>query len=273
MKISIIGNGMVGGAVARVFQDAVIYDPPKGIGSIDEVNATDVVFICVPTPYTKDGCDISLVRESLKILKPRIEADPSAEVKEDLHIEVPKIVVIKSTIIPGTTDKLQAEFPQHKILFNPEFLTEETADQDMKYPERQIIGFTYKSYNVARDIMKILPLATEEHIVPAHVAEFAKYACNSWFATKVAKNNELYDIFTAYTGSDKDFEKVIDCISTDRRVGRSHLKVWHKGSRGFGGKCLPKDLNAFIHFAKELMVDTPISTSVKEYNDKLSPQK
>lgn len=273
-KIAVIGQGMVGGAVARVFPDAILYDPPKGIGSIDELNKADVVFICVPTPYTKDGCDTSLVEESLKILKPRIESDPCAEVPEDLHIEVPKIVVIKSTVIPGTTNRLQANYPQHKILFNPEFLTEETADQDMKYPERQIIGFTDKSYNVARDIMKILPLATEEHIVPSYVAEFAKYACNSWFATKVAKNNELYDIFTAYTGSDKDFEKVIDCISTDRRIGRSHLKIWHKGSRGFGGKCLPKDLNAFIHFAnKDLGIKTPISTATKEYNDKLAPKK
>jgi UDPglucose 6-dehydrogenase len=255
MKIGICGLGMVGGAVARVFPDAILYDPPKGIGSIEELNKADVVFICVPTPYTKDGCDTSLVEESLKILRES------------------KIVVIKSTVIPGTTNRLQANYPQHKILFNPEFLTEETADQDMKYPERQIIGFTDKSYNVVRDIMKILPLATEEHIVPSYVAEFAKYACNSWFATKVAKNNELYDIFTAYTGDDKEFEKVIDCISTDRRIGRSHLKIYHKGSRGFGGKCLPKDLNAFIHFANGLGVKTPISTSTKEYNDKLSPKK
>lgn len=272
-RTAIIGQGMVGGAVSRVFPDAILYDPPKGIGSIDELNKSDVVFICVPTPYTKDGCDTSLVEESLKILKPKIESDPSAEVPEDLHIEVPKIVVIKSTVIPGTTNRLQAQFPQHKILFNPEFLTEETADQDMRYPERQIIGFTDKSYNVARDILKILPLATEEHIVPSFVAEFAKYACNTWFATKVAKNNELYDVFTAYGGNDEQFEKMIDCVSTDRRIGRSHLKIFHKGYRGFGdetsSKCLPKDLRAFIKFANDMGVDTPISSTTSKYNEKL----
>lgn len=274
-KIGIIGaGGMVGRAVGRVFQDAILYDPPKGLGSVEEINEADVVFICVPTPYTKNGCDTSLVEDSLKLLKPKIESDPSPEVMEDLHIEVPKIVVIKSTVIPGTTNRLQANYPQHKILFNPEFLTEETADQDMKYPERQIIGYTKESYSVSRTILKLLPLAQEEYIVPSHVAEFAKYACNTWFATKVAKNNELYDIFTAYCGTDKDFEKVIDCVSGDKRIGRSHLKVWHKGSRGFGGKCLVKDLNSFINFAnEELGVKTPISESVKEYNDKLSPNK
>ena len=255
MKIAIIGLGMVGGSVSKVFPDAILYDPPKGIGSVEELNTADVVFICVPTPYTKDGCDTSLVEQSLNILKDS------------------KIVVIKSTIIPGTTQRLQDKFPQHKILFNPEFLTEETADQDMKYPERQIIGFTEQSYNVARDIMKILPLATEEFIVPAFIAEFCKYACNTWFAVKVAKNNELYDIFTKFGGTGEQFEKMIDCVSMDRRIGRSHLKVFHKGSRGFGGKCLPKDLNAFIHFANRLGVETPISTSAKEYNDKLSPNK
>jgi len=254
-KIAIIGLGMVGGALAKTFKEPILYDPPKGIGSIEELNTADIVFICVPTPYTKTGCYTYFVKESIRLLTS------------------PKIVVIKSTVEPGTTHKLQAEFPQHKILFNPEFLTESTAYQDMNYPERQIIGFTLNSYNVSREIMKLLPLAQEEYIVPCHIAEFAKYACNSWFATKVAKNNELYDIYKAYTGGGKDFDKVIDCISSDKRIGRSHLEIFHKGERGFGGKCLPKDLNSFIHFAKELGVETPISTSVKEYNDKLSPNK
>ena len=273
-KIAIVGLGMVGGAVAKTFQNPILYDPPKGIGSIDELNEADIVFICVPTPYVKGkGCDTSLVEETLKILKPKIVQDVAPESHEDLEIPQAKIVVIKSTVIPGTTAKLQAKYPQHKILFNPEFLTESTADQDMNYPERQIIGFTPNSYDVSRKILKILPLAQEEHIVPSHIAEFAKYACNSWFATKVAKNNELYDIYHAYRGSGEGFDKVINCISGDKRIGRSHLEIFHNGSRGFGGKCIPKDLNAFLELGKELEVDMPISKATKEYNEKLSPNK
>lgn len=273
-KIAIVGIGMVGGAVAKIFDNPIIYDPPKGIGSVEELNEADIVFVCVPTPYIQGkGCDTSLVEETLSLLKPKIVKDIAPESYEDLEIPQAKIVVIKSTIIPGTTYKLQAKFPQHKIIFNPEFLTEESADQDMKFPERQIIGTTPNSYNIARKIMKLLPLAQEEYIVPAHIAEFAKYACNTWFATKVAKNNELYDIYRTYTGDDKDFDKVIDCISGDKRIGRSHLQVWHKGSRGYGGKCLPKDMKAYLEFAKELKVNTPISISVDKYNDLLSPNK
>lgn len=273
-KIAIVGMGMVGGAVAKIFDNPIIYDPPKGIGSVEELNEADIVFVCVPTPYIQGkGCDTSLVEETLSLLKPKIVQDIAPESHEDLEIPQAKIVVIKSTVIPGTTDKLQGKFPQHKIIFNPEFLTEESADQDMKFPERQIIGTTPNSYNVARKIMKLLPLAQEEYIVPAHIAEFAKYACNTWFATKVAKNNELYDIYRAYKGDDKDFDKVIDCVSGDKRIGRSHLQVWHKGSRGYSGKCLPKDMKAYLEFAKELKVNTPISISVDKYNDLLSPNK
>ncbi len=273
-KIAIVGMGMVGGAVAKIFDNPIIYDPPKGIGSVEELNEADIVFVCVPTPYVKGkGCDTSLVEETLSLLKPKMVKDIAPESHEDLEIPQAKIVVIKSTVIPGTTDKLQGKFPQHKILFNPEFLTESTADQDMKFPERQIIGTTPNSYNVARKIMKLLPLAQEEYIVPAFIAEFAKYACNTWFATKVAKNNELYDIYCAYRGSGEGFDKVIDCVSGDKRIGRSHLQIFHKGSRGYGGKCLPKDMKAYLEFADHLLVEAPISKAVDKYNDKLSPNK
>jgi len=140
--------------------------------------------------------------------------------------------------LPGTTSKLQLSFPDLKILFNPEFLTEVTADQDMEFPDRQILGYTKESYNVSKDVMLQLPLATFEKIVPAYVAEFCKYAANTWFSAKVAKNNEMYDLFMKFNQSEEDYKDMISCISGDRRIGRTHLKVWHKGYRGYGGKCL-----------------------------------
>jgi UDPglucose 6-dehydrogenase len=254
-KIAIIGSkGMVGGAMKRYFKkrDDVtlfLYDK-NGEGSMKDVNKADYVYVCVPTPYTTK-CDTSIVEEVVD------------------QLEGSKAVIIKSTVIPGTTDKLQAKYPQHKILFNPEFLTEVTADQDMNFPDRQIIGYTEESYNIVDIILEQLPLAHAEHKVLASVAEFAKYACNTWFAVKVAKNNELYDVFMKFGGNDVQFEKLIDCISTDKRVGRSHLQVWHKGYRGYGGKCLPKDTKALISFAKKLKVETPVSSAADKYNDRL----
>jgi len=258
-KIGIIGTGMVGGALKRYFKKKkyklYTYDI-NGEGSIKEVNKADFIYICVPTPYREGiGCDMTEVGKAIS------------------QIEGEKVIIIKSTITPGTTEKIQSQFPKHKILFNPEFLTEETADADIEFPDRQIVGFTIESYNVASHILKQLPLATYEAIVPAFIAEFIKYAANTWFSVKVTKNNELYDIFKKYGGSDKEFEAMIDGLSADKRIGRTHLEVWHKGYRGYDGKCLPKDTKAFIDFAKKMKVKTPLMSASDKYNEKIRKEK
>lgn len=245
MKIAILGIGMVGGALSKVLDNSVLYDPPKGIGNIDDVNKCDVIFICVPTP---GECDLTIMEEAISELRGN------------------KIVVIKSTVLPGTTDYFQKKYPQHKFLFNPEFLTEATADQDMRYPDRQIIGYTKESFTVAEDIMLMLPLAPFERIVPVKEAEMAKYYNNAWFATKVIFANQIYDICQA-TGI--DYDSVRNMAAADKRVGKSHLDVLHKGYRGFGGKCLPKDLNAIIKFAKDNNVKVPLLEITKKINDTL----
>ena len=245
MKKAIIGCGMVGGALARVLDNPILYDPPKGIGNIDDVNECDVIFVCVPTP---GECDLTIMKKVL------------AEIKGN------KIIVIKSTVLPGTTDYFQKKYSQHKFLFNPEFLTESTADQDIKYPDRQLIGYTDKSFTIAGDIMLMLPLAPFERIVPAKEAEMAKYYNNAWFSTKVIFANQIYDICEK---AGINYNSVKDMASADKRVGRSHLDVLHKGYRGFGGKCLPKDLDAILKFAKQKKVKVPLLEITKKINDTL----
>jgi nucleotide sugar dehydrogenase len=154
-------------------------------------------------------------------------------------------------------------------LFNPEFLTELTADQDMCYPDRQIIGYTKESYNAAGDILQILPLAPFERIMPATEAEMVKYYGNTWFATKVIFANQLYDLCQKLG---IDYDRVMEAAAADKRIGRSHLEVWHKGYRGFGGKCLPKDLKAFIQLADEKAVDLKLHKTVDAINDELLRQ-
>jgi UDPglucose 6-dehydrogenase len=253
-KVGIIGVGMVGGALSRYFQkkegvELFLYDKGKNLGSPQEVNKAEIVFICVPTPYLKGkGFDLSYVEDAVQNLRGE------------------KIVVIKSTVLPGTTEMLQKKYPQHKFLMNPEFLTEETADQDMCYPDRQIIGYTKKSYSVSGDVMQLLPLAPFQRILPATEAEMVKYFGNTWFSTKVIFANEMYDLCQKLG---IDYDRMVEAAAADKRIGRTHLNVWHKGYRGYGGKCLFKDMKAFIQFADQKGVDLKLHKIVDEINEKL----
>ncbi len=253
LKIGIIGVGMVGGAIRNYFEkkdkQVFLYDKGRNEGSMEEVNKADVIFVCVPTPYDEQkGFDLSFVQEACS------------------RIDSGKIVVIKSTVLPGTTEKLQEQYPEQKFLFNPEFLTELTADQDMGYPDRQIVGYTEKSHNVAGDVLLLLPLAPFEKILPATEAEMIKYFGNNWFAVKVAFANQMYDLCQKIG---VNYDNIMESASADKRIGRSHLEVLHKGYRGYGGKCLPKDIRALIQFADKNGVDMKLHKTVEEINNKL----
>jgi UDPglucose 6-dehydrogenase len=256
-KIGIVGLGMVGGALQKYFEkkpnyQLFLYDKYKKIGSMEDVNKADYIYLCVPTPFKGEvGCDTSIVESIIK------------------EIDRGKVVVIKSTVIPGTTDKLQDLYPHIKLMFNPEFLTEATADQDMEFPDRQIIGYTTISYGKVKEVLLQLPLAPFERMYPAFIAEFIKYGGNCWFCHKVAKNNELYDLFRAFGGTDEDFLQVVNGMSADKRIDRTHMKIYHKQKRGYGGKCLPKDSKALLMLAKKLKVEMPVLSAVDKYNDKL----
>ena len=241
-KVAIAGMGMVGGALEKCLDNPILYDPPKGIGSVAELNEADIVFVCVPTPY-KEGFDLSFVISLLD------------------ELEDGKIVVLKSTILPGTTDHLQKEYPQHKFLFNPEFLTEATADQDARYPDRQILGYTQQSYTSCTEVMNLLPLAPCEKIMPAKEAEMVKYFNNTWFATKVIFANQMYDLCHKL---DLDYDRLVEAAAADKRIGRTHLNIFHKGYRGYGGKCLPKDIDAFSN-----KFNISLLKQVKKINDEL----
>lgn len=253
IKLGIMGVGMVGGALKKYFEKIgitpFVYDKGLALGSVEDVNNADMIFVCVPTPFDENnGFDLSYVKEACN------------------NIKGEKIIVIKSTVIPGTTEKLQKEYPQHKFLFNPEFLTELTADQDMSYPDRQIVGYTKESFTVAEDLLLILPLAPFEKIMPATEAELVKYFGNTWFATKVAFANQMYDLCQKVGAN---YDVIAESASADKRIGRSHLEVWHKEYRGYGGKCLPKDIKALIQFATTSGMDLKLHKMVEDINKQL----
>jgi UDPglucose 6-dehydrogenase len=254
-KAGIVGTGMVGGAMQKYLSrkeglELFVYDKGKNEGSKEDVNKAEIVFICVPTPYLKDGkgFDLSYVEETMGWL------------------EGEKVVVIKSTVMPGTTEMLQKKYPNHKLLMNPEFLTEETADQDMMYPDRQIVGYTEQSQTVAGDVMQLLPLAPFERMLPATEAETVKYFGNTWFAVKVSFANQMYDLCQAIG---VDYDRIVEAAAADKRIGRTHLNIFHKGYRGYGGKCLPKDIKAIIQLADSKGVDLKLHKAAEEINKKL----
>ena len=257
-RIAIMGTGMVGGALDRFFRtqniEAGTFDPPKGYADVSVLKNAEVIFVAVPTPYYLDGSgfDDSFLRGA-------IEAIPEAG----------KTIVLKSTILPGTTDRFQELYPQHRILFNPEFLTESTADHDMQMPERQIIGYTPQSRRDAELVLGLLPSASFEKIVPARVAEMVKYFGNAFYALKVSYANQMYDLCQKLN---IDYEQVKDCAKAEPMVGTSHLEIFHRGYRGYGGKCLPKDTRSLIQLAEKAGINMSVLKAAEMYNNQLGEQ-
>lgn len=249
-----MGVGWVGGAVARYFDDAgfgpLRYDPPKGLGSDAELAAADVVFVCLPTPFDEraGGFDLSYVRKGVS------------------SIPGSKTVVIKSTVLPGTTEALQKEFPQHRFLFNPEFLRQSTADADFRVPDRQIVGATAAGAGDAERVLALLPAAPFTKVISATEAETVKYFGNCFLAMKVVFANQVFDLCERIGVA---YDVVKDCAAADPRIGASHLQVVHDGYRGYGGSCFPKDMRAFIQLGDRAGLDLTLLKTCERLNKEI----
>jgi len=236
-KVGIIGNGVVGEAQSFAFSpisNVKIYDknPLKSTHSSKEVNQCDIVFVCVPTPMNSNGS------QNLEYINEVFEA----------ATEVP-IYVIKSTILPGTTDKLQKKYPNLKIIFSPEFLTERTAKLDTITQSRVIFGGNIMYTKEVENLYKQRFMNRHFIHTDTITSELIKYMNNTFFATKVSIMNEfkkLSDIVGA------DWETALHGFAADGRVGDSHLHVpGPDGKLGYGGTCFPKDVNALLTLAKD----------------------
>ena len=228
-KIAVIGQGFVGGSLSTTFEErgfkVIRYSLEKEfIINKQEVRNADIVFIAVPTPTSPNGFDLSIVRETLSL------------------VGKGKIAVIKSTMLPGSTNKLQKEYPDIKIVHSPEFLTEVSCLQDSRKPDRNIIGYTKKSFSSTGDIMELFPPAPTEKIIRAEEAEMVKYGGNCWFYFKVLYINILFELCQM---TKVDYEVVKEAMAADPRIGRTHLDPVHQGGRGAGGHCFIKDFAAF----------------------------
>lgn len=264
IRVGIVGIGMVGDPIRRWFEEyhkyrrgkeLFCYDNDPKNGCNDDVNKADVVFVTVPTPANPDGsCDVSIVQSAVAMINDG------------------KIVIIKSTVLPGTVEMLQKQYPRKKFIFNPEFLTESQSWLDYIKPDRQIIGHTVRSYNDTKEILALLPRAHFERpwssdytkkSITATEAELAKYASNVFGYIKVIYANILADLCHATNlafkkqriSAEVNYENVRETISADPRIGPAWLNVEHGNYCGAGGYCFPKDMNALINFSENLVKD------------------
>ena len=258
-KLGIIGHGYVGESQSFAFSpsfDVRVYDKDslKSTHSLDEVLDCDFIFVCVPTPMKKDGSqDLSFIENFFKTAK-----------------EGP-IYIIKSTIIPGTTNLLNEKFKDLKIIFSPEFLTERTAKLDILTQTRIILGGDKNLTSKVRNIYDIRFKNKTIIETDSLTAEYIKYMNNTFFASKVSIMNEFYRLAKQLG---VDWETALYGFVSDQRIGDSHLNVpGPDGKLGFGGTCFPKDINAFISFAKKNNINMNVLEAAWKTNLEVRPER
>ena len=290
MSIGVIGQGFVGGSLTTVFSERgeTVYtydktgktaqgsfdlsstwslkgmvDYAERVGSAKGHKFSGVYFVCVPTPMYEDGsADLSIVESVL----------------EDLaNIPGDRIAVVKSTVPPGSTDTWNKRYNQMglHVIFNPEFLTEANAINDMREQNRIVLGGPRPYINTVRNIFQRAFPKVPIIKTSATTAEMVKYVTNCMLAVKVSFANEVAQICEALDadGLNIDYDKVIEYAKVDRRLGETHWAVpgpvpTHDGRyvRGFGGHCFPKDINALMSVARKYDVKPSVMQAAWEKN-------
>ena len=270
-RIGIVGKGFVGSAVQFGFSPSVgvdaevkVYDkdPNKSTHTLQEVVlGSDIIFLSVPTPSNKDGSiNLDIVKSILN------------DINEIYSETVNSIILLRSTVIPGTTRKLQQKYPKLRIVFNPEFLTERAANFDFINQSRFVVG------GDPADVVEVSELFRKRFgksmsIIETNyeTAELIKYMTNTFFATKISFLNDMKLL------SDKCgaiWEDAVEGFVRDGRVGHTHLSVpGHDGRYGFGGSCFPKDIQALINYANDLGVDMNVLSGVWKTNLEVRPER
>jgi UDPglucose 6-dehydrogenase len=269
-NIGIIGKGFVGSAVAGGFSassgfDSVIrifdIDPKKSIHTLEEtVIESDFLFISVPTPANDDGSiDLSYLDSCLGSIN---EINGSSR----------PIILVRSTVVPGSTSQFQEKYKNLRLVFNPEFLTERNALFDFLSQQRFILGGEDKNTTAVEELIQARFGKTVAIIkTDFETAELIKYMCNTFFATKISFLNEMFLIAKACNA---DWDVAREGFIRDGRVGTSHTNVpGHDGKAGFGGHCFPKDIQALISFSNQLGIKPNTLEGAWKTNLEVRPEK
>ena len=266
-KIGVIGNGFVGNALVRGFMlDAEIrvYDKDRRRSNNtleDTVLNSDYIFICLPTPMKKvEGgeIDLSIISSVIEEIHPMVA-------------NTRKILIIKSTVVPGTTKGFADKYQDTRFCFCPEFLTARQANLDFINSSRIIFG---GPPDVTQELEEVVfkPRFPAGHFFRTDYtsAEMVKYMCNCFFAVKVLFCNEFYDIIQHFG---LDYNEIKAMFLADGRIGNSHCNVnFGIDSRGVAGTCFPKDMNAIIHLCKDLGLHADILETAWKVNLRIRPR-
>jgi len=288
-KISILGSGVVGTIVGKGFKElgneVIFYDVDEkrvqelrnsGFDATTDlshvVRESDISFVCVPTPTKDRKIDLTHIKSVTENLARCLKE------KHDYHV-----VVVKSTVLPTTTEEvvipLLEEHSGKKVgpdigaCVNPEFLTEihrswtdnESYARDFSSEERVVIGeFDKRSGDVLQALYE--PLKVPIIRTDLKTAEMIKYACNCALASRISYWNEIYYICQRL-GIDSNL--VAQVAGMDKRIG----KYGTIHGKAFGGKCLPKDLDAFINFAEGVGYDPKLLKAVAEINERIKAER
>jgi len=270
-KIGIIGNGFVGSSVFYGFSPQTgcdaqlkLYDikPEKSLHSLsDVVNSSDFIFVSVPTPSNKDGSiNLDIIYEAFE------------EINSCKDKSTDNIILLRSTVIPGTTHEIQKKYSKLKIVFNPEFLTERSAKFDFINQSRFVLGGRKQNTRKVADLFRwrfghSIPIIETNY----ETAELIKYMNNCYFATKISFMNEM-KMVAHECGA--NWTQAVDGFIRDGRIGHSHLSVpGHDGRPGFGGSCFPKDIQAMINYSESMGIEPNVLKGTWKTNIEVRPEK
>ncbi len=254
MKVGIIGVGVVGGAVRhgmkKIGNEVSVYDIKIPGTSIQNVLDSEVCFICVPTKTDDNGeNDTSVVDETIAALS-----------KSGYR----GVATIKSTVVPGTTDRLAEQYKTIRLAFSPEFLRERYAEVDFveNMDVCPIGAYSDEDFELIKKAHGNIPQRTVK-LAPKE-AEFVKYFSNVFNALRIVFANEFFDVCMA---AGVRYQNVKDCAVLRKNIPDAYLEC-NDMLRGFGGVCLPKDTQAFATYAKKLGLDLKLFDLVVAENKK-----
>lgn len=241
-KIGFVGQGNLGSNLANNFEkrgfQVLRYSLEKPYsGTRDLIRGCDIVFVCVPTPTTPQGFDDRSVVDALSI------------------VGRGKIGIIKSTVLPGTTARMQKMFPDIVVVHSPEFMSVATANEDVDHPIMNIVGIPFDSGRhqvAARIACSVLPTSTFQKVCRSEEAELIKYAHNISGYIQVLTFNILYDIAGFY---ECDWAVIAEAVKADPLISSRYSEPFSKNGRGAGGACFLKDFSAFLRLYREQVDD------------------